>query len=161
MSGDPSWPPVIEEFRGDRRSLTSLFELADDSEQAIEGYREEGVVLVARVDHVVVGLALIVVGLSGSKAELKSLAVELGWQGRGIGRRLVEAAADHARLTGSSLLEVATASADIGNLRFYQRSGFRMARIVRDGFTARSGYPAGQVSDGIPLRDQVIFDREL
>jgi len=52
-------------------------------------------------------------------------------------------------------LLVATAAADIGNLRFYQRMGFRMLRIERDAFTAADGYPAGLAVDGIPLRDRV------
>jgi hypothetical protein len=50
---------------------------------------------------------------------------------------------------------VATASADTGNLRFYQRLGFRMLSIQRDAFTAADGYPAGLVIDGIPLLDRV------
>ena len=48
-----------------------------------------------------------------------------------------------ARREGAAMLQVATATADIGNLRFYQRLGFRMREIERDAFTAASGYPPG------------------
>lgn len=51
---------------------------------------------------------------------------------------------------------VATATADIDNLRFYQRLGFRMDHIQRDVFNAARGY-SGLVSNGIPVRDQVWF----
>jgi hypothetical protein len=34
-------------------------------------------------------------------------------------------------------LPAATAAADTGNLRFYQRQGFRMRSIERDAFTRR------------------------
>jgi hypothetical protein len=56
---------------------------------------------------------------------------------------------------------VATAAADIGNLRFYQRQGFRMRSIERDAFTAKTGYPADIDIDGITLRDRVWLDYPL
>src|SRR3954469_25463518 len=48
------------------------------------------------------------------------------------GRVLVRAAIDLARREGRSSLVVATAAADTGNLRFYQRAGFRMRSVERD-----------------------------
>jgi hypothetical protein len=56
---------------------------------------------------------------------------------------------------------VATASADVGNLRFYQRCGFRLASIERDAFTAESGYREQIQIDGMPLRDRVWLDLPL
>ena len=53
------------------------------------------------------------------------------------------------------------AAADVGNLCFYQRQGFRLRSIDRDAFTAATGYPPGIVIDGIPLRDRVWFDRRV
>ncbi|GGM67919.1 hypothetical protein ACFFX1_46670 [Dactylosporangium sucinum] len=58
-------------------------------------------------------------------------------------------------------LRVATGAADVGNLRFYQRQGFRMRSIERDVFTPANGYPEGILVDGIELRDRVWLDREL
>jgi hypothetical protein len=54
-----------------------------------------------------------------------------------------------------------TAAADLGNLRFYQRQGFRMRSVERDAFTPDTGYPPGIQVDGIELRDRVWFDRPL
>jgi RimJ/RimL family protein N-acetyltransferase len=56
---------------------------------------------------------------------------------------------------------VATAAADIGNLRFYQRLGFRMRSLERDAFTPATGYEPGLRIDGIELRDRVWFERRL
>ena len=47
----------------------------------------------------------------------------------------------------------------IGNLRFYQRQGFRMRSVERDAFTPATGYPPGLRIDGIELRDRVWLDR--
>ena len=58
-------------------------------------------------------------------------------------------------------LVVATAAADTGNLRFYQRCGFRFTSIERDAFTRATGYPDPIVIDGIPLLDRVWLSRDL
>ncbi len=62
--------------------------------------------------------------------------------------------------SGSALL-VATAAADIDNLRFYRRQGFRMRVVERDAFTPASGHPPGIRIDGIELRDRVWLDCQL
>ena len=51
---------------------------------------------------------------------------------------------------GAERLLVATAAADLDNLRFYQRLGFRMLRIERDAFTPGFGYPEGLTVGGVP-----------
>ena len=151
----------IETFEGDRAELATLFALADDSPAAIMAYRDLGTLLVARDDKSVIGLALVIADRERGAAELKALAIDPRQQRQGLGKRLVEAVVEAARREGMARLEVSTASADTGNLRFYQRVGFRMSRIVRDVFTPAAGYPAGLLVDGIPLRDQVVLDREL
>lgn len=93
--------------------------------------------------------------------EIKNTAVLESHQRRGIGRILMHAAIDLARDEGRAVLTVATASADIGNLRFYQRLGFRMLSVERDVFTPAFGYPDGLEVDGIPLRDRVWFDQDV
>jgi GNAT superfamily N-acetyltransferase len=82
-------------------------------------------------------------------------------QGQGVGRALVEEAVRRSRARGARLLIVATAAADTGNLRFYQRLDFRMLRIERDAFGPAAGYAEGIVIDGIPLRDRVWLERNL
>jgi hypothetical protein len=56
---------------------------------------------------------------------------------------------------------VVAAAADVGNLRFYQRQGFRMRSIERDACTPATGYPPGISIDGIGLRDRVWLDRPV
>jgi GNAT superfamily N-acetyltransferase len=89
------------------------------------------------------------------------MAVDEARQREGIGYCLVKAAIARCRLRNGRRLMVSTATADTGNLRFYQRQGFRMSRIVRDAFTRSNGYQEGATIDGIPLRDQVFLELEL
>lgn len=151
----------IERYDGNRDALLPLFALADDSPTQISFYVGQNEVLVARDDGEIIGHVQIVDAGDAGSFELKSLAVTPARQGEGLGRALVAAAITHCRERGGRRLIVSTATADIGNLRFYQRQGFRMSRIVRDAFGPSTGYPQGLLVDGIPLRDQVVFDRDI
>jgi GNAT superfamily N-acetyltransferase len=106
-----------------------------------------------------VGYAQLIIG--NGMAELKSMAVRERRRGAGIGRVLVRAMLDRCRERTVGRVLVATAAADVGNLRFYQRQGFRLRRIERDAFGPESGYAAGLILDGIALRDRVWLDQDL
>ena len=151
----------IRKFPRDRRALLALFALADDSFAQISRYLPLGEVLVARDQREVIGHVQIVETEEPRVLEIKSLAVIEQRQRKGIGSRLVEAAVSRCLQRGACRLIVATAAADIGNLRFYQRRGFRMCRIVQDVFVAANGYAEGATIDGIGLRDQVLLELDL
>ena len=146
-------PIRIEPYRGSREALRPLFALAEDSSAELDGYLDAGDVLVAREGERVVGHVQVVD--DGDGFELKSLAVVPERRRHGTGRRLVEAAI---ALAGDRPVRVATAAADVDNLRFYQRLGFRLRSVERDAFTAERGYGPGLQSDGIVLRDRVWLD---
>ena len=147
----------IEWHGGPRAPLRSLFELADDSEQQIDSYIDLGRVLVARdAEGRLLGLLQLIPTAPGT-AELKSLAVREDHQRRGIGSRLVRRALAICRDEGVQALTVTTATADIENIRFYQRCGFRPTSIEHDAFTEAAGYPAALEANGIPVRDAITF----
>lgn len=146
-------------FEGPRGELAGLFALADDSAVAVDAYRDLGRVLVARDGEDVVGHAQLV-DRGPDDVELTSMAVLESRQGEGIGRLLVGRAVRACSEDGASTLLVATAAADTGVLRFYQRLGFRMLRIERDAFTPERGYPEVDV-EGVPLRDRVWLSLDL
>jgi GNAT superfamily N-acetyltransferase len=152
---------LIESFTGNRELLSSLFALADDSPEQIASYISRGEILVARESERISGHLQILETDSAGVFELKSMAIAEAYQRKGFGRCLVEAAVIRCRVRGGHRLIVSTASADIANLRFYQRLGFRMYGIVRDAFSPSKGYPEAMMIDGIALRDQVFLDRDL
>jgi GNAT superfamily N-acetyltransferase len=152
--------PRIEPYDGPREDLLGLFRLAEDSEESLAGYLDRGAVWVARdADGTVVGHLQVIP--DAEVWEVRNTAVTESRQGRGIGRRLLEHAVAEARRSGVPRIVVATAAADIGNLRFYQRCGFRMERVVHDAFGPATGYRDPIDIDGIPLRDQVWFGRDV
>jgi GNAT superfamily N-acetyltransferase len=134
---------IIEPYAGDRARIRALFELAEDSRAALDAYIDAGRVLVAWNKDEPIGQLQLV-----------------SHQRRGVGAALVAAAVELARADGIGALVVATAAADTGNLRFYQRLGFRLRSVERDAFTPQTGYSEPIEIDGIPLRDRVWLDRE-
>ena len=151
----------VECYGGPRAELRSLFELAEDSASELDGYIEAGTVFVALDGDEIAGHLQLTATDDPTEAEIKNMAILPSHQRRGIGRALVEAAARTARSTGRASLLVATAAADTGNLRFYQRSGFRMRAVERDAFTEANGYASHLLVDGIELRDRVWLDKDL
>ena len=97
---------------------------------------------------------------TAGEVELKSMAVVEHQRHNGMGS-LVERAVAESRAGGANTMLVSTATASTGNLRFYQRLGFRMLSIDRDAFTADTGYPDGITIEGIPLRDRVWLSMAL
>jgi GNAT superfamily N-acetyltransferase len=152
---------TIEQYTGSHRDLDWSFRQAEDSEDLLDAYIDLGRLWVARAaDGEAVG-HLQAVPRDEDAWEVTNTAVVESQRGRGVGRALLERAVDEAREAGAHRLILATGAADVGNLRFYQRCGFRMSRVVQDVFTPVNGYPPGLEVDGIPLLDQVWFERVL
>lgn len=154
MPIEPQPPVVVVPFHGARSELRSLFAQADDSPVAVESYIERGDVFVALSAGRILGHVQLLV--DGVDSEIKSIAVTETARRRGIGAALVRASLRRAFSKGATQVRVATATADIANLRFYQRLGFRMGCVERDAFTVDRGYENLEV-DGIPVRDRVWF----
>jgi GNAT superfamily N-acetyltransferase len=152
----------IEVYSGPRAAVRSLFELAEDSVVQLDSYIDLGRVLVARDGDEIVGQLQLIDTDQPDELEVKNMGVRPEWQSQGIGARLMQAALDLARGESRVRVLVATAAADVGNLRFYQRQGFRMLSVERDAFTPETGYPPPAiVIDGIELRDRVWLDYRL
>jgi ribosomal protein S18 acetylase RimI-like enzyme len=154
-------PVRVEPYTGERERLRTLFELAEDSAAELDSYLHAGRVLVAVAGGEFVGHLQLLDTDQPWSAEIKNMAVREDLQGCGIGGRLIRAAAGLVAEEGRTELLVATAAAATGNLRFYQRQGFRLRSIERDAFSPATGYRPGFRIDGIDLRDRVWLDRPL
>ena len=94
----------------------------------LEGRRGDGL-LVAHSAADAVGFCAMLTATrpDGRAAIIDLIGVHPGHQGRGIGRRLVRAAAQHYRRSCVAL-EVGTQAANIPSVRLYESLGFRLAR---------------------------------
>src|ERR1041385_7225256 len=84
----------IEAYGGPPDSLRALFELAEDSAAELDSYIGDGRVLVAVTGTEVIGHLQLTGTGDPRQAEIKNMAVYEDCQGQGVGRRLVQAAAD-------------------------------------------------------------------
>lgn len=151
----------IDWYKGSRAALRPLFEEAEDSAVQLDAYIELGRVLVAREGDGIVGHLQLIETSDPKVVEVKSLAVSPEHQRAGIGRALLAAAIQRCEDEGRVRIVLSTATADVGNLAFYQRMGFRFESIERDAFTSATGYPDPIDIDGVELRDRIWLDREV
>lgn len=153
---------AVEWYDGRRSDLRALFELAEDSPRQLDDYINRGRVFVARdARGRIVGHLQLLETPEPGVTEIKNLAVDAACQRRGIGRTLVEHALAVCRSEGATAVTLITAVADVDNIRFYQRCGFRATAIERDAFTPATGYPSDLSADGVPVRDAIRFTIEL
>lgn len=146
---------------GSRADLRPLFELAEDSAVQLDAYLGSGRVLVAIQNGQVVGHLQLTETAVRTELEIKNMAILEAHRRSGIGSALIVRAIALGREESRERLLVATAAADLENLAFYQRLGFRMLCIERDAFTPATGYAKGITGDGIELRDRVWLDMPL
>jgi len=117
--------------------------------------------MLAWSDTELVGVATYVV--DGNACELLTLHAETRFSG--VGTALVEAVRRRALDAGCGLLWVVTTNDNLDALRFYQRRGFRLARlrtgaVDRSRATVKPEIPA--IGDhGIPLCDEIELEMLL
>ncbi|HEY7006439.1 MAG TPA: GNAT family N-acetyltransferase [Sphingomicrobium sp.] len=150
----------VRTYSASRDALDALFSEADDSEREIASYRDLGEVLVALEGGEILGHVQVVETGEPGVVEIKSIAVLEARRSAGIGTALIKAALARCHGMDARLVRVATAAASTDALKFYQRQGFRIARVIPDFYGPERGYRP-YLLNGIPLLDEVILELEL
>ena len=137
--------------------LIQLLLLADPNIDAINEYLPDAFILVAQHEAVKVG-AGVLLKRNDHVYEIKNIAVNEAYQGRGIGKKLVKALVALAAEKGAKRVEVGTGNSSISQLAFYQKCGFRFDRIVKGFFDA---YPEPIYENGIRCQDMVYLSTDI
>jgi len=117
---------------------------SDVRERLIPGLIKHGGarVFLAYRDDQPVGLALCFVGFSSFKAQplvnVHDLAVATQFRGRGIGKALLDAVAEHARQTGCCKVTLEVRADNDKALALYRRAGFESTQPVETLFLTKS-----------------------
>jgi ribosomal protein S18 acetylase RimI-like enzyme len=143
--------------KDDRRIYLGFLLLADESEEMVSEYINEGEMYVIKHAGETVGVVLFTFP-SARIVEIKNIAFLESFRGRGLGKMVVLEAFDLYRSHGFEKMIVGTANSSIANLAFYQKAGFRMAEIKRDFFKK---YPTPIFENGIRALDMVMFEKQL
>ena len=140
----------------DRKRYLDLLLMADEQESMIDRYIARGDMFAAVAGGRVCGVCL-VTDEGGGTAEIKNLAVEPAWRGRGVGRMMVDFVRGYCR-GRFSRLTVGTGDSP-ATVPFYERCGFVRSHVVKDFFIDNYDHPI--VEAGVVLRDMIYFSMEL
>ena len=134
-----------------------LLLLADPCEERIRRYLIGAHAFVGVNDAAPVSV-LVMRWWNADAAEIMNVAVALEHQRTGIGRVTMEFAVEYARARGATRVSVGTGNSSLGELRFYQRLGFRITGVSRDYF---ADYDPPIFEEGLRCLDMIHLSREL
>ena len=157
-SMDPTRLTITEVPPPEHEALVPLLLLAEPSRSALRWSLANLSDTVYRVEADGALVAAATVRWDDEPSEIVELGVDPAHQGEGVGRWTVAWLVGEARRRGRRALEVGTGNASIGNIAFYQKCGFRMARVRQDYFWY---YDEPQVENGIVVRDLLVFRYDL
>lgn len=148
----------IKFLKEPKNAPVHLLLLADPSEEKIKTYLNKSICAVASLDGDIVGVYVLIF-LRKTVAEIKNIAVAEKFQGRGIGKKLLQHAIDFCRNNGLRQLKIATGNSSIGQIALYQQMGFEITTINKNYFVKNYTQPI--VENGIQCKHQIVFVKYL
>ncbi len=148
----------IRVIKENKKQYMSLLLLADEQESMIDRYLERGTMYVL-YDGLDGGVKCecVVTDEGDDLLEIKNIATEPEFQGRGYGRAMIEYIAEKYR-GRYSILQVGTGDSPL-TVPFYERCGFVRSHIVPNFFTENYDHPICE--RGVQLVDMVYFQRKI
>lgn len=143
----------IKQVFQNKKAYLSLLLLADEQEDMIDRYLEQGDMYVL-FDPEPVG-ECVVVDLGDGVFEIKNIATEPACQGKGYGRKLIEFVMEHYKSRCRQML-VGTGDSPL-TIPFYQKCGFTEHHRVKNFFTDNYDHPIFEA--GVQLVDMVYLSR--
>lgn len=135
-----------------------LLLLADETIEAINRYVMDSDIYVLERGGKLIAV-YVLYALNEHDVEIKNIAVDRAYQGRGIGRFLLRDAVVRAAERGYSSLLIGTAETAVKQLTLYRKAGFSFHAIKKNFFTAN--YPDPIVEEGIPLQHMVMLRKKI
>ena len=139
------------------KRLLPLLLVGDEQESMIDRYLERGEMYVMQ-DMSETPVAVAVVTDEGDGVlELKNIAVDPRFQGKGYGREMIEYLCRNYR--GRFRVLTAGTGDSMKTMSFYRNCGFTWSHTVEDFFVKNYDYPI--IEEGRALKDMVYFKRNL
>ena len=145
----------IRKVETDKKRYLDLLLLADEQEDMVDRYLERGTMYVLVDDGV--KAECVVTDEGNGILELKNIAVEPDFHGRGYGKALVEFLI---RTYAGRYVTMQVGTGDSpSTIPFYESCGFRRHHLVKNFFTDHYDHPIYEC--GVQLVDMVYLQREL
>lgn len=146
---------VIKKIETDKKHYLGLLLLADEQEDMVDRYLERGTMYVLEDNGV--RAECVVTDEGGGVLELKNIAVEPEFQGRGYGKALVEFLI-RTYIGQYTVLQVGTGDSPT-TIPFYEACGFCRHHLVKNFFIDYYDHPIYEC--GVQLVDMVYLQRKL
>jgi ribosomal protein S18 acetylase RimI-like enzyme len=145
---------VIEKLLDKKQIPWDLLLLADPSKENISRYIDTGEIYVAKINYSIVGI-MVLYPNSKNEIELKNVAVNQKYQGKGYGKQLILKAIEIAKIQNYKRVIVGTGNTSVNQQALYQKCGFSLFKIEKDYFT--KNYPEAIYENGVQCRDMIMF----
>ena len=145
----------ITQITNHKKQYLELLLLADEQESMIDRYLDRGEMFVLEDNGV--KAVCVVTDEGNGVCELKNIAVTLGSQRQGYGKKLINHLLNH---YAGKYTRMIVGTGDVpSSVRFYERCGFEPSHRIENFFTDNYDHP--MIEDGILLKDMVYFKRKV
>ena len=139
-----------------KKQYLSLLLLADEQEDMLDRYLDRGTMYVLSDQGKPIA-ECVVTDEGNGVLEIKSLAVDPAFQGRGFGRAMIRYVEERYR-DRYPILQVGTGDSPL-TLPFYESCGFERHHELKDFFTDHYDHPI--VESGKLLRDMIVLRKKI
>ena len=154
----PGFDIEIQELQEDQPAPMGLLTLADPSVELINAYLIPGSCFVAMLGEEMVG-AMVLTEFDQFTLEIKNIAVKEAYQGKGIGKQLLQFAEEFGTGQGYKTLRVGTGNSSISQLALYQKQGFEITGVIKDFFLTH--YDQALYENGIQCKHMIVLAKPL
>ena len=145
----------IREVKTNKKQFLPLLLLADEQEDMIDRYLDKGTMYV--LDDNGVKCECVVTDEGRGILEIKNLATEPAFQGKGYARAMIEFIAAQYR-DHFDLLQVGTGDSPL-TIPFYEKCGFTRSHVIKNFFTDNYDHPIYE--GGNLLTDMIYLQRRF
>lgn len=135
-----------------------LLLLADPSPSMIKDYINRGIGYLAYNQEVLVGAAVLLM-TRPKTIEIVNISVKEEYQGRGVGKKMLQEAIKAAKDMEITCLEIGTGNSSIAQLALYQKMGFRIYSVEQNYFIHH--YQKVIMENGIQCRDMIRLKMDI
>ncbi|MEB7824133.1 GNAT family N-acetyltransferase [Staphylococcus chromogenes] len=149
---------MFERLKSMMEAPMDLLLLADPSVKRVYRYLEEGMCMLYKEKGEVIG-CYVLMKRDDARIELMNIAVCEQYQGKGVGKCLLNHAINYASQHQYQNIIVGTGNSSLNQIAFYQKAGFRLVDITFD-FFVQDNEPL-IYENGIWCRDMLRFVKKL
>jgi len=149
---------MIRLLEKDKKIPYDLLLLADESIVAINKYIHQSDIYVLDRDNIIIAV-FVLQTICSDTVEIKNIAVDIAFQGQGIGQGLLKDAINLAKEKGFKKIIIGTGDAGIKQLYLYQKVGFEIYDIKHSFFIVN--FPEPIYENGIQLKHMIMLKKDL